>query len=634
MPEPIHFNQTDTEKIDREIIKLLDKGVIERTTHSENEFISNIFFRTKKDGSIRLILNLRKLNEEVVYHHFKMETLQHAIQSMSPGCFMASVDLKDAYYSIPVCIEDRKYLRFLWKGALYQFTCLPNGLAEAPRKFTKILKVPFAYLRARGHSNSAYIDDSFLNAGTVKSCADTVITTVSLLDGLGFTVHPDKSCFVPTQRITYLGFVLDSVEMRVRLTYEKAEKIVDLCTRLKNKTSTTIRECAEVLGNLVAAEPGVELAALHYKRIEHEKIQALKVAKGDYESHMIISDSIREDLDWWIANVHLASKQIMRAPPTADLFSDSSNAAWGATFEGRSAGGPWAGDELHWHINEKELQAVFFGLQTFCGRLHDTHLRLNIDNTTSVAYVNNQGGRKPALNEIARNIWNWAQERKLWLSAVHIPGVENVEADRASRSIYDLESEWQLNQEIFQILDERWGPFDMDLFASRLNFQCKRFMAWKPDPLASAIDALAHPWSNIKGYAFPPFSLIGRSLQKVVQDRASVLMIVPLWTTQPWFTKLLELTCDHPYLLPLRSDLLILPQDPGRTHPILHKLHLAAFPLSGTPSRSLDYQSQLPSLSSELGDQQLQLNIGRIGPSGSHFAVNGRCLHCRHLCRT
>ena len=194
---------------------------------------------------------------------------------------MASVDLKDAYYSIPVCFEDRKYLRFLWRGALYQFTCLPNGLAEAPRKFTKILKVPFTLLRSQGHGNSAYIDDSCLLGFTYENCIQNITDTVTLFDKLGFTIHPDKSCFVPTQILTYLGFILNSKEMLVSLTAEKADKLVALCTQLLNRPSAKIRECAVVLGTLVAAEPGVEYAPIHYKRFEQEKVRALQQCGGD-----------------------------------------------------------------------------------------------------------------------------------------------------------------------------------------------------------------------------------------------------------------------------------------------------------------------------------------------------------------
>ena len=116
-----------------EINKLFSKGALEVTEHSDNEIISDICLRdNKKDGSHGMILNLKKLNMYAAKTHFKME-----------DCFMASIDLKDAYYSVPITREDRKYLRFLWQGTLFQFTCLPNALSCAPRKFTK--------LHLRGH---------------------------------------------------------------------------------------------------------------------------------------------------------------------------------------------------------------------------------------------------------------------------------------------------------------------------------------------------------------------------------------------------------------------------------------------------------------------------------------------------
>ena len=62
---------------------------------------------------------------------------------------MASLDLKDAYYTVGVNPSHRKYLRFIWKNVLYQFTCLPNGLSSCPRKFTKLLKPPLTELHKK-----------------------------------------------------------------------------------------------------------------------------------------------------------------------------------------------------------------------------------------------------------------------------------------------------------------------------------------------------------------------------------------------------------------------------------------------------------------------------------------------------
>ena len=128
VPNLYKFNPLEIKIIYEQMACFLERGVIERATHSNGECISNIFIRPKKDGSYRLILNLKQLNESVEYHHFKMENLRNAITLMTPNCFMASIDLKDAYYSVSVNKNHRKYLRFIWKHQLFQFTCLPNGL--------------------------------------------------------------------------------------------------------------------------------------------------------------------------------------------------------------------------------------------------------------------------------------------------------------------------------------------------------------------------------------------------------------------------------------------------------------------------------------------------------------------------
>jgi hypothetical protein len=123
------FNSAETEIIEIEINKMLKKQIIEPAEHEDNEIVSNIFSVPKKDGTHRVILNLKDFNEHVSYHHFKMDSLNTIVKLVDKNCFMASIDLKDAYYSIPIRKEDRKYLRFFWNGNFYQFTCLPNGLS-------------------------------------------------------------------------------------------------------------------------------------------------------------------------------------------------------------------------------------------------------------------------------------------------------------------------------------------------------------------------------------------------------------------------------------------------------------------------------------------------------------------------
>ena len=102
------FSVEESAIIDTEVVKLLSKNIIETTAHSPYEVISNIFIRPKKDGGHRLILNLKGLNEFVTYHHFKMETLQSIVRLVEKNCYMASLDLKDAYYTVGVNPSHRK----------------------------------------------------------------------------------------------------------------------------------------------------------------------------------------------------------------------------------------------------------------------------------------------------------------------------------------------------------------------------------------------------------------------------------------------------------------------------------------------------------------------------------------------
>jgi hypothetical protein len=234
----------------RQLEKILDKPDIyfENFLCSDGTAIdlnfSNIFARPKKDGRIRIILNLKQFNKHMQFIHFKMETLKNAINKMTKDCYFGSVDIADAFYSIPICHQDRKYFRFIYKGQKYQFTALVMGLTTAPRVFTKLLKPAFASLRAKGHISTIYIDDSCLQSQTYEACTENICDTVYLLDSLGLTVNSEKSKFIPSKQIEFVGFILCSRTMTVRLTQQKVNNIITQCIDMINKKWVTITECS------------------------------------------------------------------------------------------------------------------------------------------------------------------------------------------------------------------------------------------------------------------------------------------------------------------------------------------------------------------------------------------------------
>ena len=154
-------------------------GVIEQVL--PDSYFSNVFLTEKKDKSFRMILNLKTLNTHINYVHFEMESMMDVLHMITPGGYMASIDLTNAYYSIPVHKDHKKFLAFRLEGDCFEFTCLPNGYAQAPLIFTKILKQVFSSLRAQGFESVEYIDDSFLQGEWYDICDYGTSTEIGFL---------------------------------------------------------------------------------------------------------------------------------------------------------------------------------------------------------------------------------------------------------------------------------------------------------------------------------------------------------------------------------------------------------------------------------------------------------------------
>ena len=438
LPRPIKFDDLEKKRIQEELDRFNELGIIEMVSNKpeQGEYISNIFFRPKKDDKIRVILNLKRFNEHIENFHFKMETLNNALNAMTKNCYMGSVDLSEAYFSIKLREKDLKWFRFWFSGQKYQFKVLVMGLATAPRVWTKILKPVFASLRKRGFISSAYIDDSYLQGQTYQECANNILETVILMDSLGLTVNTKKSVLNPSKQLVFVGFRLCSETMTVRLTSEKVTQIRTTCINVRQKKFVTIRVFAKLIGMLVAAEPGVQYAQFFFKPLEKAKEQNLNWRRGNYDTFMRITPEVRRTLTWWVDNVETSLKNIITPDPEIIMYTDSSSFGWGAVISESShrTSGLWSLEEQALHINVLELKACKLALLALCSEARHVHIRVMTDNTTTCAYINKFGGRKHGLDEIARTIWEWCFARSIHLSAAHIPGILNIQADKLSRT--------------------------------------------------------------------------------------------------------------------------------------------------------------------------------------------------------
>ena len=610
----------------------MKKNVIEKVEHCENEYISNIFLTEKKDGSSRPIINLKGLTTFVTQKHFKMESLQSIKHLIHKNCFSASADLKDAYFTIPVAKVHRKYLRFEWKGNLYEFTCLCFGLSSAPRIFTKLMKPVVVCLRRQGYTLVIYLDDMLIIAESCSESLSALCDTIKLLTDLGFVINADKSNLTPSQRIEFLGFIFDSTNLSISLPQEKIQRLTDFAKYLLCKDSPFIREVALLIGLMVSSFPAFEKGKLFYCRLEIAKTEALSCCNNDFDSHMSIFGKARNEISWWVDNISSASSAITHGSPDVSIKTDASLDGWGATLNSSVTGGRWTQEESEFHINYLELLACFLALKAFYHDHTNIHVQIKSDSSTAVSYINHMGGIVAmSLDDLAKDIWLWCYDRQIWLSTCHIPGSSNVHADHESRHFND-NLEWKLNPAIFRAICNEFLTPKIDLFASRLNQKLGLFVSWRPDPEAFACDAFSLNWENFNFYAFPPFSLIGMMLHKIQREEATGICIILLWPTQPWFSHMLRLLIEIPVILPQRMDLLYLPHhSPREYHPLLPKLRLIACKLSGMPSASSRFLDMLPRQSLVAGDHLRGNSISQQLGSAYTSVLRGKLIHFKQL---
>ena len=430
---------------------------------------------------------------------------------------------------------------------MYEFACLPFGLASAPRVFTKLMKPVVGLLRQLGIRLIIYLDDMLIMARSRDIALQHASTALDLLQGLGFMINYLKSVLVPSTKMEFLGFVVDSLTLSLALPRDKIRNVRKECQALLNLPLVTVRQLAKLLGHLTSTIQAVFPGPLHFRHLQNEKNRAL-VHSQTYDSATPLSPQAREEL--------------------------------GAFCNEVSTGGQWSQGESLLHINCLELLAGAFAVKTFVKGKVQMRVRLLMDNLTAAHYINKMGGTKsPVLARLALDLWEWCLHHNILIEAQYLPGVLNIRADRESRVFLD-HHDWNLNPLLFTELNLIWGLLEVDLFASRLSTQLPRFYSWRPDPQSEAVDAFSQDWSKVRGYAFPPFALVGQCLRQLLDQNASHLVLVaPVWQSQPWYPLLLELCVAPPILFPRYPGLLT---RQGQVHPLLN-LQLAGW----LPSQTL-----------------------------------------------
>ena len=306
----------------------ISRGVVRQVREPQLRFFSHLFVVAKDVVDVRPIIDLSRLNRYLVLPSFKMETaLKIALNILGPlwGC---KLDLKDAYFHVPVNWHFQRFLAFVVDGQIFVFQYLPFGLSVAPWAFTRVIRPIKSHLHKLMFQVHSFLDDFLLLARTPEQLNKVSTYVLGLFKSLGFTINEKKSFTTPSQEVEYLGvlFLLDSQELT--LPQEKVLKVVTLCGEMSRSSHASRRQLEALLGLLSFAASLVPLGRLRLRPLL--AWMNSHTSPGSRDLRVPLGVSFVEDLRIWQDISFLKARVPMATPlPSLQLMTDASRQGWG-----------------------------------------------------------------------------------------------------------------------------------------------------------------------------------------------------------------------------------------------------------------------------------------------------------------
>ena len=441
---------------------------------------------------------------------------------------------------------------------------------------------------------------------------------------MGFIIKPSKSQLTPSQSITHVGFLWDSVSFTVKVLPEKVSSLKVLCSSALSGP-ISIRSLAKIIGVIDSFKFACPIAPLHYRSLQADLIHNYPFS-DDWDAPIYLSSSATDDLKWWLdCNPSLPPSPLYSFSPSHQLETDASLKGWGAFSNSNSfTQGKWSQHESNLHINYLELLAVFLGIQSLFPGSSPISLLILCDNVSAVRYINHKGGtRSRSLCNLSLQLWDYCLSHNILLRAVYYRGSDNTRADSLSREFID-NHDYHLSKLWFSKLHSLLDvSLEIDLFASRLHHHLPTYSSLLPDPGASFIDAFSFHWPSCV-YLFPPIILLNRVINKFITDKCNLgLLIAPYRPSSPVFSSILDLCISPPIILP---DAAVV-REPHHCK----TSQMWAWTISNNPYLRKEFLRTLQPISSETLESPQLGNTKHTGPDSIAGASKGRLIKAIYL---
>ena len=276
---------------------MLAKGTLEIAPDPGPGFYSRLFLVEKASGGWRPVIDLSHLNEFVQLTRFKMETVTSVLLSVREGDFLASLDLKDPYFQIPIHRSSRKLLRFTSEGTVYQFRALYFGLSTAPQVFTRVFAVVSAWALSHGIKLLHYLDDWLVLSSSEREAKQAVQSLLLLCRALGIVIN-EKSDLVSSQTAKYLGMTIDTEAGKVFPSLARVEKFLMVAESFCTMDAPPAQLWQVILGHLASLERLVPQGRLRMRTLQWHLKAHWSPESNPPSLPVPLPREVRRDLHW------------------------------------------------------------------------------------------------------------------------------------------------------------------------------------------------------------------------------------------------------------------------------------------------------------------------------------------------
>ena len=524
-----------------EIKKLIDSGKVEIV--SQKPKIVNPL-SVAVHPKLRLILDCSFLNKFITVPSFKMDDYKTALSLFESDNYLFSFDMKDGYHHLLIHEDFRDYLGFKFvldgRTVYARYVVAPFGLRDIPFLFTKILRPLVGHWRRKGIKICLYLDDGFSSAKTYEEALQNSIHVRQDLMRAGVVWNVKKSCWLPRKSLEWVGFVWDSAAGTLKIREKRIVKLKNFLKELCQEESCTTRKLAAVVGQVISMQAVVgDITRLKTRTC------LIQIASSEgWDRRIRLSSHIKKEFLFWLENIDRLNIRYcfqLEKPVVFSLIeSDASSTGCGSILNGTHVAAKiFEEQERKQSSTHREIANIHFSLLSFLPNIQNKSVTVKTD-SQSAAKICKVGSMKTSLQSFAEAIFELCFNNNINLVADWIPRAQNKDADFVSRLADEIDiDDWQISQSFFDILDKRWGPFTIDLFANYYNTKCERFYSLFYSPSSLGVNAFRYDWSNENSLMVPPIPLISDTLNHARLCKGRGTLIVPLWPTASFWPVLM-----------------------------------------------------------------------------------------------